>query len=410
MTPEKIHSLLARLAECSATPGRGVTRFSYSAADRRARDLVIARLAAGGCRAHVDWAGNIHALLPGRDPDLPAVMVGSHLDSVRNGGRFDGAVGVVGGLAALERMRGLGSPPRRSVRFVAFAEEEGSNFGIPLMGSTAFLGGISRDDMAGFRSGDGRTALDLMAAAGPFDDQAPDWAAPGNVMCMVELHIEQGPSLHETGDAIGVVDRIAADTVLTVEVVGRSGHSGAAAMRGRKDALAGAAGMVVACEALARSPRGEGAVVTVGRLDCFPNAFNCIPERVVFTIDIRHPDPEALPRVRKLAEERVRDIAADRGLEQSITAKHTPGVTLSPATRAVLERAAAASGSRWRVVPSWAMHDAGAVARVADAGMIFVPSRDGISHNQDEFTEAADIERGIDVLFAAVRELAGAGV
>ena len=409
MTPEKIHALIQDISRCNATPGEGVTRFSYSAEDRRAKDLVLAELKSLGCETYVDWAGNVHGLLPGAKPDLPAVMVGSHLDSVRNGGRFDGIVGVVGGLAVIERLKKSGATCERPVRFVAFAEEEGSNFSVPLLGSKAFIGKLTPVDLEAIATPEGRCARDVVSSAADASGDAPEWAGPGNIECMLELHVEQGGSLHDAGVGIGVVDVIAADVVMTVRLSGRSGHSGASGMKGRKDALAGAAEIIVEGERIANSPEGEGAVVTVGRIEVSPNAFNCIPDSVEFTVDIRHPDPEALQRVKRHVERRINGISGRRGLESQLECAFTPGLPLSHRIRTAIQQAASGLNLEWRTTPSWAMHDAGTLARITDVGMIFVPSVDGLSHNPGEFTEPGAIERGIDVLYAVVAGLAGMG-
>lgn len=405
MNGKKIHELIESIARCTSTPGAGVTRPSYSPEDRRARDIVVRELRAAGCEPWTDWIGNLHAVLPGRDRELPAVMVGSHLDSVPNGGRFDGVVGVVGGLATLARLREAGVVPERSVRFVVFAEEEGGNFNFPLLGSKVFTGAIGRGDLEGLAGADGVRALERIDAAvpRPSSGAAPD----AGVWRMVELHVEQGGTLHENGAAIGVVDCIAADAVLTVRVAGRSGHSGACPMKGRKDALAAAAAMILSCESLANSPEGEGTVLTVGSIDCRPNAFNCIPDAVTFTVDARNPDPDRLRTVRGRVERLIREHSAARGVEAEISGIFTEGVEMSPDVGAATARAAESRGYSWRAATSWAMHDAGAVARISGTGMIFIPSVDGVSHNPGEYTPPEDIERGIDVLHAVIAELAG---
>ncbi len=401
MTQEAVASLLDRLAAATKTPGAGVTRHSYSPEDAVARDIIRDELRSLGLQSWTDWAGNLNAVLPGRDATLGALVIGSHLDSVTHGGKYDGAVGVVGAIAVLRRIIASGQVPERSIRFVAFAEEEGGNFNHPLLGSQAFAGALSHEDFAAIA---GPNTMEFIATQQAGEGTPP--ALPASRYCL-ELHIEQSPYLFTDNIQIGVVDRVAADTVVTVSLTGRSGHSGASAMAGRRDALAAAAECVVACETLATGQDGEGAVVTVGFLDCRPNAFNCIPEQVTFTVDMRHPDPEALGRVQDRVEALVDAVASRRDLSIERSAKRTAGVPLDPEVVAVVEQSAEALGYTWRRMPSWAMHDSGALAPTVAAGMIFVPSRDGLSHNPAEFTAIEEIMRGVEVLHAAASALGG---
>lgn len=407
MDAVRIHNLISRLAECTATPGQGVTRFSYSPQDRLARNIVEGELAALDLPSWTDWAGNLHARLPGTDPSLPPLVVGSHLDSVRHGGRYDGAVGVVGALAVLERLRASTPPPARSVRFVAFAEEEGSNFNLPLLGSKALIGALKPADLEGLRNAAGVGAAEAMAAFGLAESPEPDWLAGPEPGFMLELHVEQSAVLHNAGLRAGAVERIAADRALTVRLKGRAGHTGATPMPGRRDALAGAAEIILACEGLANGPEGLGCVMTVGCLRCAPNSFNCIPEETVLTIDMRHPVEDALDAAQRAIERRIAETAAARTLEYDIDAQRTPGVALSPRLVGMIRETARAMDLECPPVVSWAMHDASSLALRMEAGMIFIPSRDGLSHNPGEYTEPGDIQLGVDLLCRTAAGIAG---
>lgn len=402
----RAHRLLDRLAECTATPSRGVTRHSYSREDRRARDIVTAELTRLGLKSWTDWAGNLHSELPGADPALPTLIVGSHLDSVPNGGKFDGAVGVVGALMVMERFASGSAPPRRGVRFIAFAEEEGANFGMSLLGSRAFLGEVKPEDLLTFRDRRGRKALEIFAEFGLADWTPPAHADARNCGYMLELHVEQSGQLEETGTDIGVVDVIVADYALTVEVEGMAGHSGATPMRNRRDAMAGAAEMILFCEQLAKGGEGLGAVLTTGRLEASPNTYNCIAQNVTFTVDLRHPVAESIETVLRRVKSGMEEIAGRRRLACRITGKYTPGAALDAEVRGIISAAAGKANLSCRDLPSWAMHDAGALARRMRAGMIFIPSRDGLSHHPDEYTEPAAIDKGIALLEASAAAIA----
>lgn len=406
MRSKDIHSLLDKLSLCTSTPGQGVTRLSYSQEDQQAKAILAERLTALGLPFWNDKAGNLHAHLAGRDAELPPLFVGSHLDTVRNGGKYDGAVGVVGALAVLERLTENGRRPLRNVRFIAFAEEEGSNFNLPLLGSRILAGELQPTDLAGLRDRNGRSFAKVTQSSG-LTCASHDEPAASRQGFMLELHIEQGNTLAAAGISTGVVSCIVASHLLTVELQGQASHSGTTPTHMRRDALAGMAAICLACEELAKSDAGKGSVITVGHVACEPNSFNCVAGKAVFTIDLRHVDRDSADRISGTLTARVNQIAAERGLGCRIAHRFTPGAEMDADMAKLISETASRLGLRSMTLPSHAMHDAGVMARIARAGMIFVPSRDGLSHNPNEFSEETAIEDGINLLFSVALGIAG---
>lgn len=402
----RIGSMLTELARIGADQEGGISRISFTPAERQAHELVGGWLRELGWSVRVDGIGNTIAEIPGIERELSAIGVGSHLDSVPHGGRFDGVVGVVGAIE-LARLLRDDAPLRRPLRIVVFAGEEGARFGEPCIGSKAVAGHLADRDLGKMRDAEGVSLADALHALG-MDARgvaasrwhSAEWAA------FLELHIEQARTLELAGATIGLVDTVSGSTRLRLELTGRADHSGGTPMDVRADALAAASEAVLAAEALAREPRNRGARLTVGRLDVHPNSITTIPGRVRMTIDVRDVDSD---RQRRIAVEIVRRIRilADRrgvGVETELIADTSPAV-LPMWIREVTTRVCEELGIRYRVMTSGAGHDAQVVNSIVPAGMVFVPSREGLSHVPDEWTSAADVARGVEVLRLAVQRL-----
>ena len=406
--PTRIGARLGEIARIGAdADGEGISRISFTAQEREAHDLVRGWLHELGLGVSTDAIGNTIAELPGTDTGLPAIGVGSHLDSVPHGGRFDGIVGVVGAVELTALLVAEGVRLRHPLRIVIFAGEEGARFGEPCVGSKAVTGQLADRDLGRMRDARGVSLADALRELG-FDPRSvgqarwkpPDWAA------FLELHIEQARTLEASDTPIGLVDTVSGSTRLRLDLRGRADHSGGTPMNMRADALAAAAEVVLAAESAAREPRNRGARLTVGRLDVHPNSITTIPGRVRMTLDVRDVDSD---RQRRLAVEmvrRARVLCERRGVsvDAELIADTSPSV-LPMWIRELTSQVCEELGVRFRVMTSGAGHDAQVVNAIVPAGMIFVPSKDGLSHVPEEWTSASDVARGVDVLHASVVRL-----
>ncbi len=408
-TTERLRTLIETFAALSEPgSGPGVTRLGYSALEREAHTHFAAYMADLGLAVRTDAAGNTIAELPGMDPSLPALGTGSHLDSVPNGGAFDGIAGVVAAMEVAASVTASGESFRHTLRFVAFAAEEGARFGQACTGSRIVAGLTAADDLAGLLDKDGVSVAEAMSAIGIDPRRVADacwnrqdWAG------FIELHIEQGSVLTDAGLSVGVVDLISGSTRIKIDITGRASHTGGTPMHLRVDALAAAAQVVLAAEELAKDSRHHGTRITVGKLDVHPGSITTIPGHCQLHIDIRDTDAERqrLSTTELIA--RAYDIAGARktGIKVEVLADASP-VVLPVTVRTGITTAAAELGIEYRVLASGASHDTQMINHVCPGGMIFVPSQNhGISHSPDELTEYVDLAVGIELLTASLRQL-----
>ncbi len=396
---------LVKLAQHGAHGETGVWRTAYSPEWVAAQDEVTAWFEEAGLKARRDAVGNVWGRLEGTE-DGPVVATGSHIDSQTPGGRYDGALGVIAALVALRTLREQFGRPRRTLEAVSLCEEEASRFhATNFWGSRAITGAIAPGEAERIIGHDGVSLADAMRAVGLDPDDIPT-AARHDLGTWIELHIEQGPLLEDAGLAVGVVDAITGIRHYVVELVGRSDHAGARPMRGRLDPMAGFAEIVTGVIGIALEA-GPPAVTTVGRAFVEPNLPSAVPDRVIFTLDSRHPDPDAYREQHARQEQLMREIAEGRGLEISWTTPlDLPPCLSDPAVVTTLERAAGEQGIPFRRMHSGAGHDTQNIARIAPVAMVFVRSKDGRSHTPEEFTSVEDAVAGIRVLAAALHELA----
>lgn len=380
----------------SDEPGR-LTRLTWGPAWREAVGLVHGWMEEAGLPTRLDAVGNLMGRREGRRAGTPALLLGSHLDTVIDAGRFDGVLGVLLALAAVEELEVREKRPAFALEVVAFADEEGVRFPCALTGSRAMAGTLD-PAVLGLTDRDGTTLAEALRACGLDPEGLAACARrPGEILGFLEAHIEQGPVLEQEGVAVGLVEAIVGATRLEVQVEGRTGHAGTVPMRLRRDALAGAAEMVLAVERLARGT--EGLVATVGRLEVLPGAVNTIPGRVRFTIDLRSPEDGERTRVLADLEARLEEIACGRGLAlQVVTTHEARAVRSDPKLLDALARAQARLGLPERRLVSGAGHDAMAIAAIAPVAMLFVRCREGISHDPAEYAAPADIEAALAVL------------
>jgi hydantoinase/carbamoylase family amidase len=378
----------------------GITRAAWTPELEDALAWFRGRLTDAGLEVEVDPAGNVFGRW-GSSAD-GGVLVASHLDTVPCGGAFDGALGVIGGLAAIELLRGRGYEPRRPLLVGAFMDEEGSRFGVSMFGSRAFVG----DDLseaASLRDETGTTLAEAMAAAGFDVKRVPAARAVDRLSAYLELHVEQGPVLEREGIEIGVVSGVVGLLQMRVRLRGQATHAGTTPLALRRDALAGAARIVLA---LRDEAGARGAVATVGMIGVEPGAFNVVPGRCTFTVDYRVLDANEFAQAETVVRDIVERLAAEEGLDAELTIldRDAP-VQFHAGLVDVVEEAAALEGASSMRMPSGAGHDAMLVARHVPAAMLFVPSRGGISHNAQELTEPEHCELGVRVLARAIELL-----
>lgn len=404
----RIQARLDALAAISAEAG-AITRLYLTPEQARASALVMGWMREAGLDARIDAAGNVIGRIEGTEANAPALVIGSHLDTVRDAGRYDGPLGVVAGIACVEALVQAGVRLPFAIEVVGFADEEGTRFSTALIGSRAFAGTFDPDKLA-CPDSQGVTIGQALRAAG-FDPERFHEAArsPSEILAYLELHIEQGPALERAGLPVGLVTAISGATRFAVSLEGEAGHAGTVAMDGRRDALAGAAACILAVEARCR---GEaGLVGTVGSLTAAPGAVNVIPGRVGFSLDLRAPDDGQRRAAVADIEAAWMAIAAERGLTLTRRMTHdAPSVPCDPALMERIEAAIAGKGYPVFRLPSGAGHDGMAVVALAPVAMIFVRCRGGISHNPAEFASLDDIEAGAGILLRVLRGLAAEGM
>jgi hydantoinase/carbamoylase family amidase len=381
-------------------PRIGYSRPTFSPSWRKARDYVEREAAAHSCRVRVDAAGNLRARPARLGWDRPAWLCGSHVDSVPTGGKYDGVVGVA---VALEVLR---AEPRADLELIVFAEEEGTTFGLGMLGSRAWTGELGPEKLRALRNAAGQDYLGAGAAHGVAAARMEAGRLrPSDYLGLIETHVEQGPGLWQSGEPVAVVTAIAGRRQYLCALQGEANHAGATRMAGRRDALAGAAEAVLGLEALARDldRRNGHTVITVGRLDLQPNALNVIPGHVSFSIDFRARTNGELSegdgRVRELAER----VAGARGLGLELQeTEEVPAVPLDPGVCGRLRDAARRLDLAVPDTASGALHDTAIIAPILPAAMLFVASRGGISHNPAEFSRIEDIACAARIVAEAV--------
>jgi allantoate deiminase len=399
---QRLATYVEELGRIGEHPDGGLFRFQYDEAWQSARDTLLEWMRDVGLQTRVDAVGNVFGRLQGHSDGV--VLTGSHVDTVPSGGRYDGALGVVGGLAALAALRAQGTPAR-TIEVVSLCEEESSRFPGNFFGTRSLLGLVAPDEPERLVDADGVTLGEAMRAAG-LDPTRVAEAARHDLEVFLELHIEQGRVLIDEGVDIGLVEVIPAITWETITVRGRQDHAGATPMDLRKDALQAAAQMARDLTVLVEQ-QGRPAVVTVGRWTVEPGWTSIVPGLARFSLDLRHPDRQVRDRLLADIHARCEAIAGERGLEIAISRdKDEDPAPMDEALLEVCRRAAEACGASWRRMPSGAGHDSQLMASRVPTAMIFVPSVEGRSHTPDEFTSHEDCVRGASVLATALSELA----
>ena len=403
-----LHAAIAELAGIDSThPGGGLTREVFTAEYSAAVDFVTSLMREAGLTVREDAAGNLFGAWEGSDPALPAVWTGSHFDTTLNAGAYDGVLGVLGAVDAVARLRADGFTPRRGIQVIGFAGEE-PRFGAGCIGSRAMIGALNRGELDSMCDRDGVSIATAMQTVGLDPDRIADAEFdPERVAAFVELHIEQGAILEQRGIPVGVVERIAAPHQLRVTFTGKARHAGSTPMTLRADALAGAAEIVLAVERLARDSPTATTVGTVGTVQVAPGAVNVIPGEVTIDIDVRDVVLDAREAVVAAIEAEVQATCGRRGLvaelRQMVFDRPAP---CDPHIVDTVRATCAELGIPSLDMASGAYHDAMVLGARVPIGMIFVPSRDGLSHHPHEYTEPDELDLGVKVLAGTLARLA----
>ena len=405
---ERLLTEIATLAAYSDAEAPAVTRIVFTATDLNARAWIISRCEESGLEIRQDAIGNIFARWVGSDSAAPAVGTGSHIDAIPNAGKYDGVVGVLGGLEAIRALRRGGFRPKSSIELLVFTSEEPTRFGIGCLGSRLLSGTLSPEKANTFSDGDGHSVDEVRRGAG-FSGELSDVKLPGNYYrAFVELHIEQGPLLERQSALLGIVSRIAAPASLRIVVEGSGGHAGGVLMPDRKDALCAASEIILAIENAARDTGEVDTVSTVGVCEVFPGAVNSIPSRVNLAADIRDTSLARRDEVMQTIERAMRTVAELRqvSVRCQLVNADAPADCASNVIEALAESCRELEFPYLSMV-SRAYHDSLFMSRIAPAGMLFIPCHKGYSHRPDEYASPADIARGALVLAHTLAKLSG---
>ncbi|GGP14291.1 Zn-dependent hydrolase [Oceanobacillus neutriphilus] len=400
---ERIEKHIKSLSKYTATPNQGTTRLTYSEEDLQARTYIKEQMEAYGLEVKEDGLGNIFGKLEGEKKDAPSVIVGSHFDSVPNGGDYDGPAGVVAGLEVAALFQENQIKPAYPLEVIAMIEEEGSRFGGGLMGSRGIAGYLQKKDIEQLNDKNGISVPEAMKKIG-LDPSLEVKRNPETIKAFLEMHIEQGPLLEEEKISIGVVESIVGLTQLEVTISGKAGHAGTTPMDRRSDALVAAANIIARLPQIAIE-EGEGTVTTVGRHEVFPNGANVIPDKVKFSVDIRSSKEEHIKNVVKKVKDFIASYETDgiqAEVEQSL---YMEPKGLNQEIRSLLQASCEQLDISYITMHSGAGHDAMVLSDITDVGLIFVPSKDGLSHCPEEWTATHELAAGVEVLYETALKL-----
>ncbi len=404
---DQLSAELDHLATLSDAPSPAVTRVVFSPVDLQARAYVKDLCAQAGLTIHEDAVGNTFARWPGREPSLPAVGTGSHIDAIPHAGRYDGTVGVLGGLEAIRALRRSGARPRRSIELLLFTSEEPTRYGIGCLGSRLLANTLDPTRAAQLQDREGKTLDQLRREAGFNGSLADVPLPPGHYASFMELHIEQGPLLERAGIPLGIVTAIAAPASWRIFIEGEGGHAGAVLMPQRRDAFLAAAEIALAIERLAKSTGAVDTVGTTGVCELFPGAINSIPSRVRMEVDIRDIDLARRDGVLRGVAAVCDEVSTRRQVEirREVINADAPA-TCDPTVVEALAGACDELHIAYQRMVSRAYHDSLFMSRIAPVAMLFIPCRAGVSHRPDEYASPEDIARGTLVLAHALLRLA----
>jgi ureidoglycolate amidohydrolase len=404
---QQLRREIDELAAISEAPAPVVTRVLFSEADLRGREYVKRLCREAGLSPREDAVGNIFARWDGTDKTLPPVATGSHIDAIPNAGRYDGVVGVLGAIEALRTLKASGFQPRRAIELIIFTAEEPTRFGIGCLGSRLLSGVMSPAKAAGLRDAAGKTLEELRSSAGCNGELISVALARDCYAAFVELHIEQGPVLEMENLSIGIVERIAAPSSLSMKLTGVGGHAGAVLMPERHDAMLAGAEIALEVERAARNSGSPDTVGTTGVFKIAPGAVNSVPCEAWLEIDLRDTQVETRDAALHQIESAAGEICARRGvgLEQQRVNVDPPAICDRKLVELVVD-VCRRNGISHRKLISRAYHDSLFMAQVCPTTMMFIPCRGGVSHRPDEYSSPEQIETGVRVLAETLAKLA----
>ena len=404
----RLISEIEQLALISDAEAPAVTRIVFTPTDLSARAWFLERCKEAGLAVRQDAIGNIFARWNGQDHTGPAVATGSHIDAIPNAGKYDGVVGVLGGLEAIRALQQSGFIPKRSIELILFTSEEPTRFGIGCLGSRLLSGILSAGAAKQFKDKNGESLEQIRTAAGFRGDLKTVKLSTGHYQAFIELHIEQGPLLEQKQIPLGIVSNIAAPSSFRIFIEGAGGHAGGVLMPDRRDALCAASELILAIERQAMSSGSPDTVATVGICEVFPGAINSIPSRVNLSLDVRDTDLRRRDSLMAAVDEACHAIASKRGISVRLELVNAdaPGECAANIVE-TLSASCKKYGLTFLPMVSRAYHDSLFMSRIVPVGMLFIPCRNGYSHRPDEYASPDDIARGTLVLAETLRSLAG---
>lgn len=409
ITAKQIESLIEKIHTFSLPEDDGGnTRLTLSPEDMAARKYMMGEMGKIGLSVSVDAVGNITGRSAGTEPSLPEVWTGSHIDTVVHGGKYDGVAGVVSGFEVLRTIMAEGVPHKRNICLKIYTGEEGARFSGGCVGSRAIAGQLTKEDLDALSDGHGHTVGGLLRENGfPFDQFDAVRKTARDIYASVELHIEQGGNLEKAHKVIGIVDGICAPTNMILQISGEQGHAGGMSMKDRRDAFMAAAEMALALEDCALHGTSAYTTGTVGLVEVSPNAENVVPGKVRMSADVRDCEKQSKDLVVKNFLSKVHAIAEKRHVKVEVSVKcdDTPQLC-DPSIKELIEKAAEKEKIPYMHTFSGPYHDSSLIGEIAPVGMIFVPSRGGISHSPKEWTSCEDIAKGARVLKDVILALA----
>ncbi len=403
---KRIKTDIEKLAEFNATPGEGVTRLTYSKEDREARNYLIDQMKKLNMEVEIDGIGNIVGKLEGNNSKKASIMTGSHIDTVKHGGKYDGVVGVVGALETVRVIKENNISHNHPIEIVIFVEEEGATFGSTLIGSKVFSGAYTLKDIKNHRNSDGYSMYEKAKEFGLNPDSIDD-KENKDIKAIIELHIEQSIVLEENNLHIGIVNDIAGIKWYEIKLEGEANHAGATPMNLRKDVMVKSAEFIKYIETVVKQSKSDSIVGTVGKINCKPNVPNVIPGEINFTLDIRDVNKKSLEETAQKIEDKIAKDCLESNINHEINLMgEASPIKLSNNIKEIAINKVKSRDYKYKVMNSGAVHDVGVLAKNTDSALLFVPSVAGKSHCPEELTPYEDIERGCNLLLDIVIDLA----
>nr|WP_210023341.1 MULTISPECIES: Zn-dependent hydrolase [unclassified Paenibacillus] len=396
----RLESTLEEINKIGASENKGITRLAYTKEHWKANEYFIRKCKEEGMSVRMDPCGNIIARREGREPHLPVVACGSHLDTVQEGGKYDGTLGVVAGLEIIRSLNKKGITTRNPIEIISFACEESARFGVSTIGSKAMAGKISHESLEKLKDKDGISFREALAGVGlDLEGIGAAHRSRNEFKVFFELHIEQGPLLENSSVQVGLATGIAAPTRLEVTIRGKASHSGTTPMNMRKDALIGAAEIITGLEKAALAEQGHGTVATAGVCHVHPGAMNVVPDFVSLKLEIRGTVIQSRQAVLDRLFKLIYELEEQRGLEiaTNILSDEDP-VILDKHVLSYVSSRCDNLGITYQNMMSGAGHDAMNMAQLCPVGLIFIPSKDGLSHHKDEYSSIEQIAIGVSLL------------